>query len=65
MDTCSAIVGKLDAGTMEAVKNAFSQLLGNSEFSLPTPRIVHAKECVRYLQTREYDIRIVEFADAL
>ena len=37
MDTCSALVGKLDAGTMEAVKNAFSQLLGNSEFSLPTP----------------------------
>ena len=53
MATCSKFVSKPDAGTKQAMKNAFSRILDDLEFSLPTPRIEQAKECIRYLQTKQ------------
>ena len=50
---------------MQVVKNAFRQLLSDSEFALPTPRVERAKDCIRYLQTKEGDAGVAEFADTL
>ena len=59
MATCSKFVSKPDAGA----KNAFSRILDDSEFSLPTPRIEQAKECIRYLQTKEDEAGMLDFVD--
>ena len=40
---------------IEAVKNAFDCIMTDTEFSLPTPRLTLAKECVGHLDPEKLD----------
>lgn len=49
----------------EAVKNAFTRIMTDSEFSLSTPRVKLAKDCVGFLQARLNEPDMTSFIDRL
>ena len=49
----------------EAIKNAFTRIMTDSEFSLSTPRVKLAKDCVGFLQTRLNEPDMTSFIDRL
>ena len=50
---------------VEAVKSTFDRVMTDSEFSLSTPRIDLAKECLGCLQTKLDEADMVAFMDQL
>ena len=49
----------------EAIKNAFTRIMTDSEFSLSTPRVKLAKDCIGFLQARPNEPDMTSFIDRL